>query len=188
MTAQSPGTGPNPRPRDMWFPARACPLLARGRRPAPRRDATHTDPATCRPLLRGAAHGRRPGGHMERLAGQVAIVTGGGTGIGEATALALAREGARVALVGRRAEPLESLVAGLASEGHTAIAVPGDVTDPDAVVGFVGEVQERWGRVDVLVNSAGINVPQRDLASLSVADWDAVLRVNLTGTFLVTHA
>ena len=125
---------------------------------------------------------------MQRLAGKVAVVTGGGSGIGEATALALAREGAAVAVVGRRAEPLESLVATLDAEGRTAFAVPGDVTDPDAVADLVGQVRERWGRIDVLVNSAGANVPRRDLASLSVSDWDAVLRVNLTGTFLVTHA
>jgi NADP-dependent 3-hydroxy acid dehydrogenase YdfG len=125
---------------------------------------------------------------MERLAGQVAIVTGGGTGIGEATAVALAREGARVAVVGRRAEPIEALAARVTAEGGTALAFPADVTDPDAVQGLVNEVREQWGRVDVLVNSAGVNVPRRDLASLSVADWDAVLRINLTGTFLVTHA
>ena len=125
---------------------------------------------------------------MQRLTGKVAVVTGGGSGIGEATALALAREGAAVAVVGRRSEPLESVVAALDAEGRTAFAVPGDVSDPDAVEGLVGQVRDRWGRIDVLVNSAGINVPRRDLASLSLADWDAVLRVNLTGTFLVTRA
>jgi NADP-dependent 3-hydroxy acid dehydrogenase YdfG len=117
--------------------------------------------------------------HVARLDGQVAIVTGGGSGIGEATA---------VALVGRRARPLEYLARALAEEGHTAHAVAADVADADAVERLVGDVTARWGRVDVLVNSAGVNVPRRDLASVSVADWDAVLRINLTGTFLVTHA
>ena len=125
---------------------------------------------------------------MARLDGQVAIVTGGGSGIGEATASALAREGARVAVVGRRPEPLADVVAAVTARGGTAFGVPGDVTDPAAVEGLVAEVTARWGRVDLLVNSAGINVPRRDLASLSVTDWDAVLRINLTGTFLVTHA
>ena len=125
---------------------------------------------------------------MERLAGQVAVVTGGGTGMGEAAAAALAREGARVVVVGRRPEPLAEVVGYLTEEGRTALARPVDVTDPDAVEGLVAEVTERWGRVDVLVNSAGINVPRRDLASVSVADWHAVLQINLTGTFLVTHA
>jgi NADP-dependent 3-hydroxy acid dehydrogenase YdfG len=125
---------------------------------------------------------------MDRLAGQVAVVTGGGTGMGEAAAAALARAGARVAVVGRRPEPLEQVVGYLTAEGRTACALPGDVADPDTAEGLVAEVVQRWGRVDVLVNSAGINVPRRDLASLSVADWNAVLQVNLTGTFLVTHA
>jgi NADP-dependent 3-hydroxy acid dehydrogenase YdfG len=125
---------------------------------------------------------------VARLDGRIAIVTGGGSGIGEATAAALAREGAKVAVVGRRPGPLEDLVAALTGEGHTAFAVATDVTDPEAVTDLVAQVRERWGRIDVLVNSAGINVPRRDLASLSLADWDAVLRVNLTGTFLVTHA
>ena len=125
---------------------------------------------------------------MARLDGQVAIVTGGGSGIGDAAAAALAREGAKVAVVGRRPGPLEDLAHALADEGHTAHAVATDVADEDAVERLVGDVTARWGRVDVLVNSAGVNVPRRDLASLSVADWDDVLRINLTGTFLVTHA
>src|SRR5215213_6476851 len=63
-----------------------------------------------------------------------------------------------------------------------------DVTDPAAVEALVADVLARWGRIDVLVNSAGHNVPLRDLASVSVADWDAIVQSNLTGTFLVTHA
>jgi NADP-dependent 3-hydroxy acid dehydrogenase YdfG len=125
---------------------------------------------------------------VARLDGRIAIVTGGGSGIGEATAAALAREGARVAVVGRRPGPLEDLVEALTEEGHTACAVAADVADPDAVQHLVADVRARWGRVDVLVNSAGVNVARRDLASVSLADWDAVLRINLTGTFLVTHA
>jgi NAD(P)-dependent dehydrogenase (short-subunit alcohol dehydrogenase family) len=125
---------------------------------------------------------------MQRLAGQVAVVSGGGTGMGRAAAAALARAGARVAVVGRRPEPLGEVVGRLTGEGWTAVALPGDVSDPDAVERLVDEVVRRWGRVDVLVNSAGINVPRRDLARLSVADWNAVLQVNLTGTFLVTQA
>ena len=121
---------------------------------------------------------------MERLTGQVAVVTGGGSGMGEAAAAALAREGARVVVVGRRPEPLAEVVSYLTEEGRTALARPVDVTDSDAVDGLIAEVTERWGRVDVLVNSAGINVPRRDMASLSVADWHAVLQINLTGTFL----
>jgi NADP-dependent 3-hydroxy acid dehydrogenase YdfG len=125
---------------------------------------------------------------MGRLDGQVAVVTGAGTGIGSATAVALAAEGARVVAVGRRPEPLAETVAAITEAGGTALALPADITDADSVQQLVGEVVDRHGRVDVLVNNAGLNVPRRDLAGLSVADWNAVLQVNLTGTFLVTHA
>lgn len=125
---------------------------------------------------------------MQQLAGQVAVVTGGGSGIGQATAVTLAAQGAHVVVVGRRAEALEESVAAVRAAGGDATAEAVDVTDADAVDRLVAGVVGRTGRVDVLVNSAGINVPRRDLASLSVADWHAVLQINLTGTFLTTHA
>lgn len=125
---------------------------------------------------------------MGKLDGKVAVVTGGGSGIGQATAAALAREGATVILAGRRPELLEETVAELTAAGATAVAAPVDVSDPEGVRRVVDDVVARWGRVDVLVNSAGVNVPRRDLASLSVDDWDTVVRINLTGTFLMTHA
>jgi NAD(P)-dependent dehydrogenase (short-subunit alcohol dehydrogenase family) len=133
----------------------------------------------------------RPGGEevdVGSLDGQVAVVTGAGSGIGRATAVALAREGARVAAVGRRKEPLEETLASLASDPDASFAVPADVTDADAGEQVVQEVVHRYGRVDLLVNNAGLNVARRDLAALSVADWQAILQVNLTGTFLMTHA
>ena len=120
--------------------------------------------------------------------GQVAIVTGGGSGIGEATAIALARAGVRVAVVGRRQQPLEEVVSAVASAGGTAFAAPADVADPEAVAAVAQAVVERWGRVDLLVNNAGTNVPRRDMAGMSVSDWNAVVQVNLTGTFLMTQA
>lgn len=125
---------------------------------------------------------------MRRLDGQVAVVTGGGTGIGHATAVALAREGAAVAVVGRRLEPLQQVATQLAAESSQCLALPADVTDADAVHGVVQQVVDRWGRVDVLVNNAGLNVPRRDMAGVSTEDWHAVLQANLTGTFLVTRA
>lgn len=125
---------------------------------------------------------------MGRLDGQVAIVTGAGSGIGRATAVALAREGAGVAVVGRRREPLEQTLAAMTAGAGTSFAVPADVTDADAGEQVVTEVLHRCGRIDLLVNNAGLNVPRRDLAALSVADWHAVIQVNLTGTFLMTHA
>ena len=179
---------PNPHRREMWLPAARVPPPCEGEPPG----AAGTRRIRTRHLSTAAPRRRHTAGAQEDTwrgwPGRSPSSRAGGSGIGEATALALAREGARVAVVGRRAEPLEALVDTLDSEGRTAFALPADVTDPDAAEGLVAEVRERWGRVDVLVNSAGINVPRRDLASLSVADWDAVLRVNLTGTFLVTHA
>jgi NADP-dependent 3-hydroxy acid dehydrogenase YdfG len=122
---------------------------------------------------------------MGRLDGQVAIVTGGGTGIGAAVTRALAAEGARVAAIGRRREPLEEAVAGL---GEVGLAVAADVVDASAVKRAVSTVLGRWGRVDILVNNAGTNVPRRQLPELSPQDWATVLEVNLTGTFLMTAA
>ena len=87
--------------------------------------------------------------------GAVAIVTGGGTGIGRATALELARTGARVAICGRRPEPLDAVRAELEAGRHDVLAVPCDVREPDQVDAFLDRVDERFGTVDVLVNNAG---------------------------------
>ena len=125
---------------------------------------------------------------MGQLEGQVAIVTGGGTGIGRATAAAFAAEGARVALVGRRAEPLELVRQELQPAGAELLVLPADVTDGAAVSAVVDQVVATWERVDVLVNNAGSNVRRRKVEEVSEQDWDAVLRVNLTGTFLITQA
>ena len=125
---------------------------------------------------------------MARLDGQVAVVTGAGSGIGRATAAAFAHEGCRVALVGRRPGPLEELAAELGGLGVDCLALPADVADRAGVQRTVDEVLRRWGRVDVLVNNAGLNVATRDVGSVSADDWATVLDVNLTGTFLMTQA
>ena len=125
---------------------------------------------------------------MGRLDGRVVIVTGAGSGIGEAAADAFAREGAAVALVGRRRQPLEEVAERLRGEGADALVQPTDVADGAGVDALAEAVLDRWGRVDVLVNNAGLNVPRRATGEVSVEDWQTVLDVNLTGTFLVTRA
>lgn len=122
---------------------------------------------------------------MGLLDGQVALITGAGSGIGLATATAFAQEGCRVALVGRRSEPLQEAVRAL---GDGCVALPADVSDPRAVQAVVDDVVARWGRLDVLVNNAGLNVPERSTDTVSPQDWATVLDVNLTGTFLMTRA
>jgi citronellol/citronellal dehydrogenase len=87
--------------------------------------------------------------------GRVALVTGGGTGIGRATALELGRTGARVAICGRRAEPLEQARAQLEAGGAECLALQADIREPDEAESLVGQVLERFGRIDVLVNNAG---------------------------------
>ncbi|WP_116091382.1 SDR family oxidoreductase [Sphingomonas crusticola] len=118
------------------------------------------------------------------MAGRVALITGAGTGIGRAASLALAARGYRIALAGRHAETLEAVGAQVEIEGGEALAVPTDVTDPDAVRALFDAAVDRFGRVDLLFNNAGTNVPGVPLDQLSYADWRAVIDVNLTGAFL----
>jgi NADP-dependent 3-hydroxy acid dehydrogenase YdfG len=122
------------------------------------------------------------------LEGQVAVVTGAGTGIGRATAIALGRAGARVVLSGRRREPLETVAAELRAAGTSALVQPGDVTRPEAAAALAEAASETWGRLDLLVNNAGLNARVRDLGAVSVDDWREVIEVNLHGTFLPTRS
>jgi NAD(P)-dependent dehydrogenase (short-subunit alcohol dehydrogenase family) len=112
--------------------------------------------------------------------GQVAIVTGGGTGIGKAAAQALLRAGWRVALAGRRPEPLQDVAKPF---GEQALAVPTDMTDPDAVRALFDATAKAFGRVDLLFNNAGRGLPANPLEDMSVADWKAVVDTNLNGMF-----
>lgn len=124
---------------------------------------------------------------MARLSGKVAIITGGGTGIGRACALLFAREGASVAILGRRKEPLERVAAEITAMGGQGVAIECDVTDRGAVEAALDAVEKRFGRTDIVVNNAGA-VVVADAEDTSDADWERVLRVNMTGTFFVSRA
>ena len=115
-----------------------------------------------------------------KAAGQVAIVTGGGTGIGKAAALALLGAGWRVALAGRRPEPLQEVAKQFPER---ALPVATDMTDPDAVRALFDQTVKAWGRVDLLFNNAGRGLPANPLEDMSVADWKAVVDTNLNGMF-----
>jgi NAD(P)-dependent dehydrogenase (short-subunit alcohol dehydrogenase family) len=119
-------------------------------------------------------------GNESRAAGRVAIVTGGGSGIGRAAALALLGAGWRVALAGRRAEPLQELARQFPGQ---ALAVPTDMTDPDAVRALFDETVKAFGRVDLLFNNAGRGLPANPLEDMPVADWKSVVDINLNGMF-----
>ena len=112
-----------------------------------------------------------------------AIVTGAGTGIGKAVALALLRDGYRVSLAGRRKEPLEAAIAE-AGAGAQALAVPTDVSDPEQVRSLFERTREAFGRLDLLFNNAGIGAPGVNLEDLSFDQWKKVVDINLTGSFL----
>jgi len=124
---------------------------------------------------------------MARLDGKVAIVTGGGTGIGRCTALMLAAEGARVVISGRRKPPLEDVVAEIAGAGGQAVAHPGDVSRPAEAQELAQWTLAQFGRVDVLINSAGLSL-NGPVDGYALTDWKTVIDTNLTGTFLMCRA
>lgn len=122
------------------------------------------------------------------LAGKVAVITGGGRGIGQAVALAYALEGARLAFCSRTAEELNSTAAELLRLGVEVFSLPTDVSQAEQVNAFVDGALARFGRLDVLVNNAGVAHPQLSLRELSLEEWDRVLAVNLRGAYLVARA
>jgi NAD(P)-dependent dehydrogenase (short-subunit alcohol dehydrogenase family) len=124
---------------------------------------------------------------MDRLQSQVAIVTGGGSGIGRGIALALAGEGARVVVCGRRKERLEETVQAIWEAGGGALAVPGDVSKEADVEKIVQAALDAYGQVDILVNNAGV-FKGGPFHELDAATWDENMAVNLRGPFLMTRA
>ena len=121
-------------------------------------------------------------GSNDKASGKVAVVTGAGTGIGRAVALALLEAGYRVALVGRRIEPLNEVAK--ASGTDRALPVPTDVSNPESVAALYAKVKDVFGRLDLLFNNAGVNAPGVNIEDLTFEQWQNVVNINLTGAFL----
>lgn len=119
---------------------------------------------------------------MAGNSGKVAIVTGGGTGIGRAAALALLGDGWRVAVAGRRQEPLDETVK-MAGDGAQVLAIATDVTDPASVAALFAATVKAWGRVDLLFNNAGIGAPAGPIEDMPLETWKRVVDTNLNGMF-----
>jgi len=122
-----------------------------------------------------------------KTTGKVAIVTGAGSGIGRAAAIALLGDGYKVVLAGRRAEALAETAREAGAAGADALAVPTDITDPDSVRNLFSRTKEAFGRLDLLFNNAGMNAPGVPLDELPVEKWRQILDTNLTGAFLCTQ-
>jgi NADP-dependent 3-hydroxy acid dehydrogenase YdfG len=122
------------------------------------------------------------------LANRTIVIAGAGSGMGRATALAAAREGAKLVLVARSAASLDEVVAEITAAGGTATAIAADVTDHAATVAMIEQARERLGRIDALVNTVGTNIKQRTLSELTPESWAGMLAVNLTAAFNLTQA
>lgn len=119
--------------------------------------------------------------------GKVAIVTGAGSGVGRAVALTLLKDGYSVVLAGRREQALRETVAKANGAGSRTLVVPTDVSDAASVRALFERTKQAFGRLDLLFNNAGINVPATPLEELTVDDWKRVVDINLTGPFLCTQ-
>jgi NAD(P)-dependent dehydrogenase (short-subunit alcohol dehydrogenase family) len=122
------------------------------------------------------------------LSGRSVIVTGAASGIGRATALRFAAEGAKVVVADLNAEAAKDTVAAIEAAGGTALAVAGDLSDPTVIADVVAQTVESYGGVDVLVNNAGIMDGMTAAADVTDAEWERVLRINLTAPFALTRA
>jgi NAD(P)-dependent dehydrogenase (short-subunit alcohol dehydrogenase family) len=119
---------------------------------------------------------------------RVALITGGGSGIGRAAALRFARDGIRTTVVGRSADELDAVVAEIAAQGSDALAIEADVSDFAALQRAVQMTTDRFGRLDYVVANAGINGVWAPVDQLATDEWDETLRINLSGTFYTVKA
>jgi len=124
---------------------------------------------------------------MSNLSGKVAVVTGGGSGVGKATAALFLKHGANVVIAGRDAGKLASALAELNAPMHS-IAIATDVTENSQCERLIAEATKRYGRVDILVNNAGTNIKDRTIRDLTPEAWDKMIRANLDGAFYCTKA
>lgn len=122
-----------------------------------------------------------------KLSGKVAVVTGGGTGIGKGAAIALAAEGAKAMVLGRRPEPLNETVQQIEKAGGEALACPADLTDAEQISKAVQLLQSRWGRADILVNNAG-SAMRKPFLKVTMEEMDELYRIDLRSVFAVTQA
>ncbi len=125
---------------------------------------------------------------MGKLDKKIAIVTGGGTGIGREIALELAKAGANVAVASRNQENLDKVAAEIKALGKESIAVATDVCIPEQVDNLVKQTVDKFGRIDILVNNAGAAITFKKAEELSFDEWNATIALNLTGTFLCNIA
>ncbi|UQZ36357.1 3-oxoacyl-[acyl-carrier-protein] reductase [Paenibacillus sp. PK3_47] len=119
----------------------------------------------------------------KKLEGKVAIVTGGGSGIGRATVLEFARNGAKVALLDRTVENAEKVRQQIEKEGGEAIVIECDIEQPQQVEEAVKQAAEKWGRLDVVFANAGINGAMAPIETMDIESWDQTIHINLRGTF-----
>jgi 3-oxoacyl-[acyl-carrier protein] reductase len=124
---------------------------------------------------------------MEKLSDKVALITGGGTGIGQGVAMRLSTEGCRVVLCGRRRSPLDEVLEAIHAQGGEVLVVEGDVSEVDDVERIVKSARDEFGQVDILINNAGIGGGGY-IHSHDIQTWDQVMAVNLRGPFLTSRA
>ena len=123
-----------------------------------------------------------------RLDNRVAIITGGNRGIGRAIALSFAQEGAKVVVVGRNRTRCDEVVTRISTEDGCALSIQADIASEADVAKMVEQTTEKFQHVDILVNSAAVNLPYRTVTELSLDEWNWVIGINLTGTFLCCRA